>query len=93
MRQPGGLEDLRDAVERAEGDGVATRLGRQARDSRGATASITSPAMVKRTARKSNVGTRSSRSLMRKNVEPQQAVIASRAAVASSVVRREPVTG
>ena len=45
-------------------------------------------AIAKRTARKSRVGTRSSRSWIRKNVEPQHAVTASSAAVASSVVRR-----
>jgi hypothetical protein len=43
--------------------------------------------MVKRTARKSSTGTRSRRSWMRKNVDPQLAVIASRASVARSVTR------
>src|SRR5690349_21443050 len=52
-----------------------------------------SAAIANRTARKSSVGTRSSRSLMRKNVLPQPAVIATRARVASSVVRRVPSTG
>ena len=54
---------------------------------RGATASSSAPAIENRTARKSSVGTRSSRSWIKKNVEPQQAVMPSRAAVASSVVR------
>jgi hypothetical protein len=44
--------------------------------------------MVKRRARKSSVGTRSSRSLMRKNVDPQQAANATSTTAASSVVRR-----
>jgi hypothetical protein len=50
---------------------------------------MTTPAMRNRTARKSSVGTRSSRSLIRKKVLPQAAVVASSAAVASSDVRRE----
>ena len=59
---------------------------------RGASRTRVTLAIAKRTARKSRVGTRSSRSWMRKNVEPQQAVTARRAAVASSVVRRGPGT-
>src|SRR5262245_39458935 len=46
-------------------------------------------AIAKRTARKSSTGTRSTRSLMRKNVEPQVAVIVSSVSVAISEVRRE----
>ena len=48
-------------------------------------------AIVNRTARKSRTGTRSSRSWIRKNVDPQLAVIASRARVARRVTR-EPLT-
>ena len=57
----------------------------------GETSRIATEAMVNRTARKSSTGTRSSRSWIRKNVDPQLAVIASRARVARRVTR-EPVT-
>jgi hypothetical protein len=54
----------------------------------GATSTIATLAIANRTARKSSVGTRSRRSLIRKNVLPQVAVIASSAAVASRLVLR-----
>jgi hypothetical protein len=67
-----------------------------ARTARGETSRRAIEAMVKRTARKSSTGTRSSRSWIRKNVDPQLAVIASRAKVAKRVTRepvlREPLT-
>ncbi len=59
---------------------------------RGASAIRVRLAIVKRTARKSSVGTRVRRSWIRKNVEPQHAVTASSAAVASRVVRRDAGT-
>ncbi len=58
---------------------------------RGAAISSTALAIANRTARKSSVGTRSRRSLMRKKVDPQHAVIASSADVARRVVRRDSV--
>ena len=80
VRQPGGLQDLRDAVDASDehARGAARSRG-SARTARCATANITSPAMANRTARKSSVGTRSSRSLIRKNVLPQLAVVRSSA--------------
>ena len=66
-------------------------MARRSRESRptarGETSRIATEAIVNRTARKSRTGTRSSRSWIRKNVEPQLAVIASRARVASRVTR------
>ncbi len=59
--------------------------GESRRSARGATATITRPAIANRTARKSRVGTRSRRSLIKMKVEPQHAVIASKANVASRV--------
>jgi hypothetical protein len=59
---------------------------------RGASRTKVTLAIAKRTARKSSVGTRVSRSWIRKNVLPQTAVTARSAAVASRVVRREAGT-
>jgi hypothetical protein len=59
----------------------------------GETSRITTEAMVNRTARKSRTGTRSSRSWIRKNVDPQLAVIASRAIVARRVAREPADAG
>src|SRR5689334_23727182 len=53
----------------------------------GATASIASDAIAKRTPRKSTVGMRSRRSRIRKNVEPHSAVTDSSPRLARSVTR------
>ena len=68
------------AVRRDSGDSV--------RSARGNSRSSATVAIGKRTARKSMAGIRSVRSLIRKNVDPQVAVIASSASVASREVRR-----
>ena len=62
--------------------------GESRASARGATASISSAAIANRTARKSSTGTRSSRSWIRKNVEPQLAVTASSAASRAGSARR-----
>ena len=89
VRQPGGLQDLRDAVEAAEHDRLPARLAAEPAEGARRQQDRVTLAIANRTARKSSVGTRSSRSWIRKNVEPQQAVTARSAAVASRVVRRE----
>ena len=61
-----------------------------ARTALGETSRMATEAIVNRTARKSRTGTRSSRSWIRKNVDPQLAVIASRANVARRVTRELP---
>ena len=58
------------------------------RSARGNISSSATVAIGKRTARKSSADIRSVRSLIRKNVDPQVAVIASSARVASREVRR-----
>ena len=76
VREPGGLQDLRQAVEQRRGRPPAGGRRRRAGPARAGTCSEQRrrSATANRTARKSSTGTRSSRSLMRKNVEPQQAV-------------------